>query len=284
MSRDGLSERVGVYVDVTHITMNGGRGMRYDALRRFACRQGGLPARLNAYVAHDLARADEEADYRERTASFYAQLRDYGFKVIRKGLRWWTDDEGYEYPKANVEMAMAADALLQSRRLDKVLLVTGDGDFARIARALQDAGCRVEGLAFRSVDTRFREACDSFVPGLLVPDLLPAGRGRGRDEAWGEVGSRVRGVCYRYNAEGGYGFLRYLRGADEVGDNLWLTDTRLEDSPYGSSFVHRSKLPEELDTDRLPSRDLIFEFELAPPRGEDSDSPEAINVELAGEL
>ena len=34
--------KVGIYVDVENITMNGGRGMQYDVLRAFACRGGGV--------------------------------------------------------------------------------------------------------------------------------------------------------------------------------------------------------------------------------------------------
>lgn len=53
----GTATRVGVYVDSVNIAMNGGRGMRYDVLREFACRDGGEAMRLNAYVVYDPERA-----------------------------------------------------------------------------------------------------------------------------------------------------------------------------------------------------------------------------------
>lgn len=45
--------KVGVYIDVSNLVMNGGFGMRYEVLRQFACRDGAVPMRLNAYVSFD---------------------------------------------------------------------------------------------------------------------------------------------------------------------------------------------------------------------------------------
>jgi len=39
--------------------------------------------------------------------------------------------------KANADLELAVDALLQAENLDYVLLETGDGDFMRLVRALQ---------------------------------------------------------------------------------------------------------------------------------------------------
>lgn len=43
--------RIGVFIDSANISMNGGRGMRFDVLREFAVRDGGEIARLNVYVS-----------------------------------------------------------------------------------------------------------------------------------------------------------------------------------------------------------------------------------------
>jgi hypothetical protein len=48
-----------------------------------------------------------------------------------------------------------------------------------------------------------------------------------------------------------------------IGEELWRTDPRQEDSPYQSVFFHDSSLSRELDPSELPSRSLILEFELA---------------------
>ena len=69
----------------------------------------------------------------------------------------------------------------------------------------------------------------------------------------------MRGVCYSFSHDRGFGFLRFLR---DIGPGLWNTDTRIEGSPYASAFAHESELPQEVDLDDLPSRDYLFEFKL----------------------
>jgi hypothetical protein len=73
--------------------------------------------------------------------------------------------------------------------------------------------------------------------------------------------------------------MRYLK---TIAPNLWLTDTRNPNSPYGSVFFHDSNLPEGVRPGQLPTRNYIFEFELA--RSERTDSLQAINIELISRL
>lgn len=249
--------KVGVYVDGANIAMNGGWGMRYDVLREFAARGGGEVVRLNAYVSFDPERAERDEAYRRGQESFHSSLRDMGYKVIRKHLRWYHDESGKRYGKANVDLDMAVEALLQSEHLDRVVLATGDGDFVRVVRALQNKGCRVEIVAFDNVSRDLRREADMFLSGHLIPNLQPGAGGR-EGPPWGELGSRVRGVCYNHTGKG-YGFLRFIR---ELTGDLWITDSRHPDSPYASVFFHDSALPEGVSYTQLPSRDLIFEFEL----------------------
>ncbi len=157
--------------------------------------------------------------------------------------------------------------LLQSAKLDRVVLVSGDGDFVQVVRALQNMGCRVELIGFQNVSYDLRCECDVFTSGFLIPGLLPMLPKTGqpipiKPPIWGEPGSRVRGTCYHYNAEKGFGFLRYL---SRLGD-LTMTDTRDPDSPYREAFFHRSQAPTPLDLNHLPNRDLVFDLLLVPGR------------------
>jgi hypothetical protein len=43
---------------------------------------------------------------------------------------------------------------------------------------------------------------------------------------------------------------------------VWVTDTRLEESPYASVFFLEKDLPPGINPENLPSRDYIFEFTL----------------------
>ena len=249
---------IGVYVDAENIRYNGGYSMRYDILRRFAGREGEARLlRLNTYMAVDGERMKRDREYRERIRGYQQAVRDLGWKIIEKPVRWFVDEEGNSMSKANADLDLAVDVMLQSERLDQVLLVTGDGDFLQVVRALQNKGCRVEVLAFRNVSRELQHEADAFYSGYLVPGLIPS-RGDAR-VPWGELGSRIRGICIRWEADRGFGFIRFLTA---ISARLWVTDTRQEDSPYESAFVHISDLPRELDTDDLPSRDIILEFDL----------------------
>lgn len=252
--------RVGVYIDCANIAQNGGYKMQYDVLREFACRGGGIPLRLNAYVVYDAERAENDSDYRSGQLSFHEVLREQGYKVIVKTVKWYSDEHGGRIGKANADMEMAVDMLLQSQNLDRVLLASGDGDFVQVVQALQNRGCRVEAMAFENVSSDLRRSADLYMSGYLIPGLLPV---QERSLRWGEIGSRVRGVCYYFNPEKGFGFFRFLQ---KISHNLWDVDSRKPDSPYKAVWFNISNLPPGFPVHRLPSREMVFEFDLAPAR------------------
>lgn len=265
--------KVGVYVDVANIMRNGGYGMRYDILREFACRDRGEPLRLNAYVAFDEEKAKVDTDYNARTLDFHSALRDIGFKVIVKTVRWYTDESGNRFGKANADLDMAVDTLLQSESLDRVILVTGDGDFLQVVRALQNKGCRVEVVAFQNVSLDLRKEADMFISGYLIPNLLPVSTSGENKKEWGDIGSRVRGTCYQYFHTKRYGFMRFL---NKIGPGLWITDARREESPFRTAFAHETNFLTSLNFNQLPNREFIFEFDLS--QGE--KGPQATNISL----
>ncbi|MDX1655309.1 MAG: NYN domain-containing protein, partial [Candidatus Competibacteraceae bacterium] len=142
---------VGVYVDASNISRNGGSRMQYDILREFACRDHAEALRLNVYLSFDGERADSNFAYKEKARAYQSALRELGYKVIEKRVKWFEDESGNRYGKANADLDMAVDLLLQSENLDRVLLVTGDGDFVQVVKALQSKGLRVEALAFDNI-------------------------------------------------------------------------------------------------------------------------------------
>lgn len=260
--------KVGVYVDSANIYRNGGSRMRYDVLRALASRGGGEPLRLNAYVVYDEERGRDDHDYREGAYAFHARLRDFGYKVILKKVRWFHDEYGNRYAKADADLDLAVDAILQSGHLDRVVLATGDGDFVRVVQAIQNNGCRVEVVAFDNVASALKQEADMFISGYTVPNLTPIADEGKKDGKWGEVGGLVRGWCYHYDEKKGFGFLRFLT---RVTTDLWVTDRRREDSPYATAFFHVTNLREQNVVNYLPSRDHIFKFRLTPSPSENTD-------------
>lgn len=267
--------RVGVFVDAENIRYNGGYQMRYDVLRRFAAREGGVLQRLNTYMAFDAERARDDPDYARKARTYQQMVRDFGWKITVKLVRRYTDEGGNVTTKANSDLDMAVDALLQSDRLEQILLVTGDGDFIQLVQALQNRGCRVELIGFKNVSRQLQQEADAFYSGFLIPDLLPiAYEPR---NTWGSPGSCVRGICTKWIPEKGYGFLRIL---DHISPNLWITDPRESGSPYASVFCHANELATEVTEELLGSRETILEFYLKESEQRE-DGLMASNVRLA---
>jgi uncharacterized LabA/DUF88 family protein len=251
-----MQGKVGIYVDAVNVTMNGGFGLRYDILRKFACRDDSKPSRMNVYLAYDVRRAEEDQAYRDKTTRFSEVLRDFEYKVIEKPLQYYRDEETEEtITKSTVDMDMAVDIITQADHLDKIVLLTNNGSYVSVVDAIQQKGVRVEIIGFDSMSGNLKEEADLYISGYLIPGLLPIES----PYAWGKPGSRVRGVCYDFSHNDGYGFLRFLV---EMNENLWITDSRFEESPYNTVFAHISQFEDNFDTSYLPSRDLIFEFDL----------------------
>ncbi len=267
---------VGLYIDAANIQYNGGWGMAYDVLREFACRDGGIPLRLNSYVTFDAERARRDHGYRNGVERFHNAIRDMGFKVIVKEVKRYRDDAGNTFAKANADLDMAVDALMQSDALGRVVLATGDGDFVRVVQALQNKGCRVEVIAFDNVSAALRREADFFLSGFLIPNLLPSREGPDAP-AWGEKGSIVRGVCYHFNRDGGFGFVRYLTRAD---GKLWITDTRREDSPYASAFFSMADVDDGVTPEQIQRQETVLDFRLGESQAKEGEL-QAFQVSLA---
>jgi uncharacterized LabA/DUF88 family protein len=271
------SSKVGVYIDAENMRLNGGFGMQYDVLREFACRDGAEAVRLNVYVAYDEERATKDPKYKYKINEFFFVLREYGYKINRKIVKWFTDDSGSRYCKANADLDMAVDALLQSEYLDRVVFATGDGDFVKVVRALQNRGCRVEIVAFQNVSKELRYEADMFMPGYLIPNLFPIKQPRGKN--WWDTGSIVVGRCYHYDQQRGRGYMRYIT---RISGGLWITDARNPNSPYRTAYFTKSDLPEGTAPYDLPDRNLIFQFKLAEQI--EGGSAHGMDLKLLAEL
>jgi len=234
-----MTLKTGIYVDAENIRLCGGYGMRYDVLVDLANLGNSTLLRANCYLAENGERTKEDREYRLKLYRYHDILRQCGFKVIKKFVKHFVDDEGILTTKANADMDLAIDALLQARNLDKVILLTGDGDFIRLVQALQNMGCRVEVIAFNNVSGELKEEADSFLSGFLIPGLLPI---QNENSDW------HRGFPINYNSDRGFGFMRYYS----------MTANGLETD---SVFFHCSQSNVTSDSLFLDSNN-IFEFKI----------------------
>lgn len=248
------TKRIGIYVDAINLTQNGGYGLRYDILRKYTCFPDHEPSRMNVYVSFDEKFAKEDEHYESKTKRFCSVLRDFEYKVIERSIRRYNDlESGESISKSTVELEMATDILKQAQHLDQIYLLTNDEGFIPIIKHVQDQGCKVELIGFDNMSDKLKNEADTFISGFLIPGLLPVENGG----EWGKIGSRVRGVCYDFTHNEGYGFMRYM---NIINDNTWITDSRNQISPYKTIFCHISQFENHFDTSFVPSRDLIFEF------------------------
>ena len=226
--------KTAIYVDAENIKMSGGFGMRYDVLLEYAGSGDATVLRANCYLAEDHDRAKNDLEYRQKIYGYHNILRQCGFRVIKKFVRRYRDEEGNISTKANSDMDLAIDALLQSRNIDRVVLLTGDSDFTRLVQALQNRGCRVEVIGFNNVAKDLRESADSYLSGFLIPGLLPIAGGGGGEE-W------LRGSVANYNADRGFGFFRYYR-RDAAGlhpETVFFHNSQATMSTYNFLDPHR---------------------------------------------
>lgn len=264
--------KMGLYVDSANIYKCGGINMRYDVLREFVCRDGSEPIRLNAYLSYDQERSETDFDYKVKTEKYHSALRSFGYKVILKEVKWYQDEDGQRFGKANADLDLAVDLLNQSKNLDKVTLVSGDGDFGKLVTSVQNQGCRVEVIAMDNVSSELKREADLFLSGYLIPNLIPFST----RSVWGEVGSSVRGLCSYLDEDKGFGYFRFMT---KISPHLWIFDNTSPDYPYGTAFFHASWLPGSVNISRLPNYNDIFEFELAKSKKKEG-ALEAQNIRL----
>src|SRR5262245_46880655 len=183
---------------MNNLMRNGGWGLRYDVVKDLVAAQGTTVLRANGYMAVDLEREDHDIEYRQRIEAYRNAIRRNGYHLVPKEVKRYRDAEGETVTKANADLDLAVDAMLQSENLDYVLLGTGDGDFLRLVRALQSRGKRVDLLSFDNTSTELRQEVDNHFSGFLIPGLLPAREG---------AEQRRRGYMHFVEERRGYGFL-----------------------------------------------------------------------------
>ncbi|HHM04279.1 MAG TPA: NYN domain-containing protein [Gammaproteobacteria bacterium] len=248
--------KAGIFLDMENLHRNGGWGMRLDAIKELVETQGTIVLRANAYMVVDSHRERLEPEYREKAQKYRDKIRLAGFHIIDKEVKRYLNEDGSETTKANADLDMAVDAILQAENLDYVMIGTGDGDFLRLVRALQNKGKRVDAIAFDNVSNELKREVDYYFPGSIMPKILPS-RNSGRE----------RGILEAVNQEKGYGFLTCRTG-------FKVTDIDT------SVFCHISQVLENdapITNERfseLSRAGAVLEFE----RSESAKGVQAVNV------
>ncbi len=162
-------QRIGVFVDLSNL---------YHSARRLhgsrpnfggILEKGVSNRKLIRAFAYGISNQTPEEE------KFFESLTKQGFELRMKELQVFGDGT----KKGDWDVGIAIDALRYAKKVDVVILITGDGDFVPLVRALQHEGVRVEGMAFGlAASIKLKEAVDQFTDlsadkrSFLIPSKL----------------------------------------------------------------------------------------------------------------
>jgi len=247
--------KAGIFIDAENVMRTGGWGLRYDTLKLFVKAQNANILRANTYMAFDREREDIDPDFRRKKIIYRSNLRQLGYKVVLKEVRRYRDVDGTLVTKANADLELAVDALLQARNLDYIILLSGDGDFTRLITAIQGMGCRVDVLGLHYCSRSLKEAADHYISGFLIPELIPVQEGR------------MRGILTAVNEDKYFGWMSVYR-------SLQLDDIDREIFIHGND-LEGGRLSNERFSE-LRNQQAIIDFELMS----DGKGRKAVNANI----
>lgn len=132
-------ERIGLFIDGANV-FSTTKSLDFDIdfkrlLDEF--RKRGRLLRANYYTA-----LLEQDDYNPLKP--LVDWLDYnGFSVVSKRAKEFTDDQGRRRIKGDMDIELAIDMVEAADYLDHIILFSGDGDFCRAVKAVQNRGTRV---------------------------------------------------------------------------------------------------------------------------------------------
>ncbi len=158
------AQRVGVFVDVSN--------MYYSAKNLYGAKVDFGKVLLAAVSDRNLVRAFAYVIKADVGAEkeFFDALEKRGFEVRMKDLQIFYGGA----KKGDWDVGMSMDAVRIADKVDVIVLVTGDGDFAALADYLKNnKGCRVEVIGFeRTTSSLLINAADAFYNLEIKPELF----------------------------------------------------------------------------------------------------------------
>ncbi len=148
-------QRVGVFIDA--------QNMYHSAKNLYRAKVNFKEILKTAVAGRKLIRAIAygiKTEAGEERAFFEALIR-IGIETKIKDLQIFPGG----MKKGDWDVGMAVDAIEQAEKLDAIVLITGDGDFAPLVEYLKVRyGCQVEVIAFgKSASQKLKEIADDFI-------------------------------------------------------------------------------------------------------------------------
>ncbi|XWN33189.1 MAG: NYN domain-containing protein [Devosia sp.] len=132
-------EKIALFIDGANL-YSAARSLGFDIdYKRLLSEFGKKGYLLRAYYYTALAEDQEFSTLRP-----LIDWLDYnGYTVVTKPLKEFYDQSGRRKVKGNMDIELVIDAMEISEQVDHVVLFSGDGDFRRLAEALQRKGKKV---------------------------------------------------------------------------------------------------------------------------------------------
>lgn len=166
-------ERLALFIDGANLyaaSRTLGFDVDYKNLLAFFRRQGSL---VRAYYYTALLETEEYSPLRP----LVDWLGYNGYAVVTKPAKEFTDAAGRRRVKGNIDIELAVDVMELASRVDHIVLFSGDGDFRRLAEAVQRQGVRVTVISTiktqpAMIADELRRQADQFVDlAELAPDI-----------------------------------------------------------------------------------------------------------------
>ncbi len=150
------SQRVVVLVDV--------QNMYYSAKHKYKAKVNFRNVLKEAVSGRVLTRAIAyviKTDIVKKEKDFFEALNKSGFEVKEKDLQIFPGGA----KKGDWDVGITMDAIRLGKKVDTVVIVSGDGDYIPLVRYLQlSEGCQVEVMAFgKTASNELQEQVDDFI-------------------------------------------------------------------------------------------------------------------------
>lgn len=126
-------------------------GFKYDYLKNETVPLKNVETRLVDFINKEGKKLDEAKflllSRHLQRIRFYLKLQKFGYKLFLKPVKTYFQDDGTTQRKANCDVEMAFYLMKEKDSFDRVVVLSGDGDFLPLLRYLKEIGKEVIVLA-----------------------------------------------------------------------------------------------------------------------------------------